>query len=51
VIKNTIRQDLPKGFQTSEFLREKGFVDRIVPRRELRDTLARTFTLLLPSAP
>src|SRR5262245_57151824 len=49
VIKNTIRQDLPKGFQTSEFLLAKGFVDRIVPRRELRETLARTFTLLLPA--
>jgi acetyl-CoA carboxylase carboxyl transferase subunit beta len=50
VIKNTIRQDLPKGFQTSEFLKEKGFVDRIVPRREMREALARTFTLLLPAA-
>lgn len=50
VIKNTIRQDLPKGFQTSEFLKEKGFVDRIVPRREMRDALARTFTLLLPAS-
>ena len=49
VIKNTIRQDLPKGFQTSEFLLEKGFVDRIVPRKDLRDTLARTFSLLLPT--
>jgi len=49
VIKNTIRQDLPKGFQTSEFLLEHGFVDKIVPRRELRETLARTFTLLLAS--
>jgi acetyl-CoA carboxylase carboxyl transferase subunit beta len=50
VIKNTIRQDLPKGFQTSEFLLEKGFVDRIVPRKELRETLAKTFSLLLPGA-
>lgn len=48
VIKQTIRQDLPKGFQTSEFLLEKGFVDRIVPRKDLRATLARTFALLLP---
>jgi acetyl-CoA carboxylase carboxyl transferase subunit beta len=51
VIKQTIRQDLPKGFQTSEFLMEKGFVDRIVPRREMKATLARTFALLLPGAP
>jgi acetyl-CoA carboxylase carboxyl transferase subunit beta len=50
VIKNTIRQDLPKGFQTSEFLLAKGFVDKIVPRRELPETLARIFTLFLPSS-
>lgn len=41
VIKETIRQDLPEGFQTAEFLEEHGMVDRIVPRPELRDTLAR----------
>lgn len=51
VIKNTIRQDLPEGFQTAEFLQEKGFVDRIVPRRELRAALAQAFSLLLPAAP
>jgi acetyl-CoA carboxylase carboxyl transferase subunit beta len=49
VIKQTIRQDLPDGFQTSEFLLEKGFVDMIVPRAEMRDTLATLFTLLLPT--
>ncbi len=49
VIKQTIRQDLPEGFQTSEFLLQKGFVDRIVPRPEMRDTLARLFALLLPA--
>jgi acetyl-CoA carboxylase carboxyl transferase subunit beta len=49
VIKQTIRQDLPKGFQTSEFLLERGFVDMIVPRSEMRDTLARLFSLLLPA--
>jgi len=49
VIKQTIRQDLPEGFQTSEFLLEKGFVDMIVPRAEMRDTLARLFGLLLQS--
>ncbi|MCE9634721.1 MAG: acetyl-CoA carboxylase, carboxyltransferase subunit beta [Planctomycetes bacterium] len=51
VIKNTIRQDLPKGFQTSEFLMEKGFIDRIIPRREIPGELARAFGLLLPSSP
>jgi acetyl-CoA carboxylase carboxyl transferase subunit beta len=49
VIKQTIRQDLPEGFQTSEFLLEKGFVDMIVPRAEMRDTLARLFGLMLPA--
>lgn len=43
VIKETIRQDLPEGFQTSEFLQENGMVDRIVPRHELK----RTVSLLL----
>ena len=49
VIKQTIRQDLPEGFQTSEFLLEKGFVDRIVPRAEMREMLGRLFALLLPA--
>ena len=40
VIKETIRQDLPDGFQRSEFLRDHGMVDRIVPRTEMRDTVA-----------
>jgi acetyl-CoA carboxylase carboxyl transferase subunit beta len=40
-IKNTIRIELPDGFQTSEFLLAHGFVDRIVPRRDLRTELAR----------
>ncbi|MCP4685878.1 MAG: acetyl-CoA carboxylase carboxyltransferase subunit beta [bacterium] len=38
VIQQTIGQDLPEGFQSSEFLMEKGFLDKIVERRELRDT-------------
>ncbi len=41
VIRQTIRQDLPEGFQRSEFLREKGMVDRVVHRHELRNELAR----------
>jgi acetyl-CoA carboxylase carboxyl transferase subunit beta len=40
VIKETIRQDLPDGFQTSEFLLEHGMVDSIVPRAELKEALA-----------
>ena len=40
-IKNTIRIELPKGFQTSEFLLEHGFVDRIVRRQDLKSEIAR----------
>jgi acetyl-CoA carboxylase carboxyl transferase subunit beta len=40
VIKQTIGQDLPDGFQTAEFLLEHGMVDAVVPRSELRDTTA-----------
>ncbi|MFT3787773.1 MAG: acetyl-CoA carboxylase carboxyltransferase subunit beta [Tepidisphaeraceae bacterium] len=38
---NTIKQELPEGFQRSEFLQEKGFVDFIVHRKDLRSELAR----------
>lgn len=41
VIEQTIRQKLPEGFQRSEFLVEKGFVDKIVDRRELKEFLYR----------
>jgi len=41
-IKATIRIELPKGFQTSEFLLEHGFIDRIVPRPKLKSEIART---------
>jgi acetyl-CoA carboxylase carboxyl transferase subunit beta len=41
-IKATIRIELPKGFQTSEFLLEHGFIDRIVPRVSLKSEIART---------
>ena len=40
VIKETIRQDLPDGFQTSEFLLEHGMLDTIVPRSDLKGTIA-----------
>lgn len=40
VIKETIRQDLPKGFQTSEFLLQRGLIDQIVPRSELRERMS-----------
>jgi len=42
VIEQTIRQKLPEGFQLSEFLLEKGFIDTIVDRREMKATIGRT---------
>jgi acetyl-CoA carboxylase carboxyl transferase subunit beta len=41
VIEETIKQELPQGFQRAEFLLEHGMVDRVVDRRELKDTVAR----------
>ncbi len=41
VIKETIKQELPKGFQRSEFLLEHGFVDKIVDRHQLKDTVTK----------
>ena len=41
IIEQTIRQKLPRGFQRSEFLLEHGAIDMIIPRAEMRDTLAR----------
>jgi len=41
VIKQTIRQNLPDGFQRAEFLKRTGFVDRVVPRSELRREISR----------
>ncbi|MDR3056142.1 MAG: acetyl-CoA carboxylase, carboxyltransferase subunit beta [Zoogloeaceae bacterium] len=52
VIEQTVRETLPEGFQRSEFLLEKGAIDLIVDRREMRDKLAQTLALLqkLPAA-
>ena len=50
VIKETIRAELPAGFQTSEFLLERGFIDRIVPRGELKKDLARLLASCAPTA-
>jgi acetyl-CoA carboxylase carboxyl transferase subunit beta len=41
VIEQTIRQTLPEGFQRSEFLLEHGMLDMVVPRHELKKSLAR----------
>ncbi len=48
VIKETVREELPEGFQRSEFLLERGAIDMIVDRREMRKTLARLLSLLAP---
>jgi len=40
VIEETIKQELPQGFQRSEFLKDHGMVDRVVDRRELKDLVA-----------
>ena len=45
VIEQTIRQRLPQGFQRSEFLQEKGFVDAVVSRKDMKDTLANLLSL------
>jgi acetyl-CoA carboxylase carboxyl transferase subunit beta len=50
VIKQTIGQDLPAGFQTSEFLEEHGMVDAVVPRGELRETVARLLRMMTGAA-
>ena len=46
VIRDTIREKLPEGFQRAEYLREHGMVDMVVPRHELRATLARLLDYL-----
>lgn len=46
VIEQTIREKLPEGFQRAEYLQEHGMVDMVVPRQELRPTIARLLRLL-----
>jgi acetyl-CoA carboxylase carboxyl transferase subunit beta len=48
VIEQTLREKLPDGFQTSEYLLEHGFVDSIVPRTQLKKTLAQLISLHQP---
>ena len=52
VIEQTVRQTLPEGFQRAEFLMEKGAIDMIIDRREMKDRLAKILALLqrLPAA-
>ncbi|MEO0619166.1 MAG: hypothetical protein AAFZ01_07775, partial [Pseudomonadota bacterium] len=47
VIEQTIREQLPEGFQRSEYLLEHGMVDMVVHRHDMRDTLARVCRLLM----
>jgi acetyl-CoA carboxylase carboxyl transferase subunit beta len=46
VIKETIGKDLPKGFQRSEFLIDKGFVDKVVSRQNLKETVGKLIDLM-----
>jgi acetyl-CoA carboxylase carboxyl transferase subunit beta len=46
VIRETIGRDLPEGFQTSEFLQEKGFLDFIVKRTDIKETVSKTVEML-----
>ena len=48
VIKETVREELPEGFQRSEFLLARGAIDMIADRREMRKVLARLISLLAP---
>lgn len=50
VIEQTIREKLPEGFQRSEFLLERGMVDKVVDRRELTATLASILGVLMPAS-
>lgn len=51
VIENTIRQKLPEGFQTSEFLLQHGMVDRITSRLDMKKELSTILKLLMPFVP
>lgn len=51
VIEQTLREKLPTGFQTSEYLLEHGFIDAIVPRTQLKKTLAHLISLHQPFFP
>ena len=46
VVKETIGKDLPEGFQTSEFLKEHGFIDFIVHRKELKERLSQLLRMI-----
>ena len=47
MIEQTVRETLPEGFQRAEFLLDKGAIDRIIDRRQMRDELATTLTMMM----
>ena len=47
VIEQTVRENLPEGFQTAEYLVEHGMVDMVIHRKELKDTMGRLIDLML----
>ena len=47
VIEQTLREKLPEGFQTSEYLLEHGMVDMVVKRHDIPETLARVLNILM----
>ena len=47
VIEQTIREKLPEGFQTSEYLMEHGMIDMVIKRHDIPDTLARVLKILM----
>ena len=49
VVEQTVREELPEGFQRSEFLLEKGAIDMIVHRSELRDKIHNLLTIITKS--
>ena len=51
VIEETIREKLPEGFQRAEFLEEKGMIDRVVARKNMRKTLAQILSVLMKTEP
>jgi acetyl-CoA carboxylase carboxyl transferase subunit beta len=51
VIKETTQQDLPPGFQRSEFLLKHGLLDLVVPRRDLKAALIRILDYIDPVSP
>jgi acetyl-CoA carboxylase carboxyl transferase subunit beta len=51
VIEQTIRQKLPDGFQRSEFLLERGMLDLVIERRELKPTIVRVLRFMMPTSP